>query len=401
VIRRLGDDLRHDAVIVDARRTPICRRGGALAAVPPVTLTAAVLRALGHELGTGVGPGRALPDDVVWASSRPSPGNLARIAALESGLGQAVPGATVDRQCGGGLEAVRLAAALIGSGQAEIVLAGGVDSASLTDAADGVREGPSPQAPFTPAGHPDPGMGEAADELADRWGISRERQDSYAARSYERAAAARSAGVPMGELVPVGSVLEDDRLRLPGIRTLGRLRPAFPPPGRDGTVTPGNACGIADGAAGVTLISGGLRGALGVPGLRVVATAAVGIDPALPGLGSLEAARVVLDRAGVTVQDLATIEVVEAFAAQVLALTEGLGLTGDDGGDELDGPGPLVCPDGGAIALGHPWGASGALLLVRLFDRLVRRGQVAGRLGLATCAVAGGQGVAVLVETVT
>jgi acetyl-CoA C-acetyltransferase len=386
-------------VIVDARRTPLCRRGGALRGFGPTTLAATVLRGLGSAQLGGRFPVPRV-DDVVLGSSRPAPGNLARIAALEAGLGQGVPGVTIDRQCGGGLESVRLAAALIASGEAEVMLAGGVDSASWTDGAAGVQNGASPQAPFTPDGFPDPGLGAAADALAELLGISRQRQDAYAARSYERAAAARAEGSPDAEIVPVGAVYEDDRSRLLTGRTLARLRPAFAPAGRYGTVTPGNACGIADGAAGLTLLSEQLRRATGRPGLRVIATATVGTDPALPGLGSLEAARAVLDRAGVKMQDLAVIEVVEAFAAQVLALTDGLGLTGDAGPDQLDGPGPLVCTDGGAIALGHPWGASGTLLLVRLFSRLVRRGPVAGRLGLATCAVAGGQGVAVLVETV-
>jgi acetyl-CoA C-acetyltransferase len=353
-------------------------------------------------------------DDVVLGSSRPAAGNLARIAALRAGLGEAVPAVTVDRQCGGGLESLRLAAALIGNGDAEVVLAAGVDSASSADA--GVTSGPSPQARFAPEGYPDPLMGRAADDLAAVRGISRERQDAYAARSYRSARLARDAGVFAEELTGVGAVTDDDTPREPSRRVLARLHPAFGP---GSTVTAGNACGIADGAAALTVVSERFRAEHDLPGLRVLGTAVAGTDPALPGLGAVEATRAVLARTGVTLDRVAVLEVTEAFAAQVLALTDALGLPDPQMPDQVlagrvlaggelpgdSGRGPLICPDGGAIALGHPWGASGALLVVRLFSRLVRRAPGAAAsgkpaLGLATCAIAGGQGVAVLFERV-
>ena len=159
-----------------------------------------------------------------------------------------------------------------------------------------------------------------------------------------------------------------------------------------GTVTAGNSCGINDGAAALAVIPEAARAAAGLPGLRVLATAVVGVDPALPGLGPVPAVRAVLRRGRLRLDDVDVVEITEAFAAQVLACTDALGL------DPLAVDAGRVCPDGGAIALGHPWGASGALLVVRLFSRLVRRGL--GRYGIGACAVGGGQGVAVLVEAV-
>jgi acetyl-CoA C-acetyltransferase len=181
----------------------------------------------------------------------------------------------------------------------------------------------------------------------------------------------------------VAGVARDDRPR-PGltVERLARLRPAF----RDGgTVTAGNACGVNDGAAAVTLVDGETHRRLGVPGLRVLATATAGTDPSLPGLGLVPAVRIALGRAGLVLDDIDVVEINEAFAGQVLACCTELGLAPE-----------RVCPDGGALALGHPWGASGAVLVVRLFTQLVR--EQAGRFGLAAIAVGGGQGVAMVVE---
>lgn len=406
------------SVVVEALRTPVTRRGGALAGVPAWGLASPVLAELARRAPAGTAV-----DDVLLASARPAAGNLARIAALDAwrGLdGDAPPGITVDRQCAGGLETVRLAAALVDSGAARVVLAGGVDSASAADGDAGVRTGPSPQASFAPPGLPDPGMGEAADALARVLGIGRERQDRYAVRSHACALRARTEGTPAAETVPVDPgpmetgpvetgpvdrvpvrvtaaphVVEDDRPRSLTLTTAGRLRPVFRPAADGGTVTPGNACGIADGAAAVLVVADDVRAAHRLPGLRIVATATTAGDPGLPGLAAVRAARAVLARAGRKPGDLEVLEVTEAFAAQVLALTDGLGI------DPWARTGPAVCPDGGSLALGHPWGASGTLLLVRLFSRLIRCGPATpGRLGLAVCPAAGGQGVAVLVEVV-
>jgi acetyl-CoA C-acetyltransferase len=343
---------------------------------------------------TGLAGAAVAVDDVVLGNCCGPGGDVARVAALAAGLGADVPGVTVDRQCGSGLEALRIAAALVASGQAGCVLAGGTESASRA------RDGGA-RAAFAPPGFADPDMGPAAEALAARCGIDRERQDAYAARSHRLVLAERAAGTFAEELVPVGGTDRDDRPRALDATTLSRLRPAFataggsagaPGSGGSGTVTAGNACGVNDGAAAVAVVSEGLRAAADLPGLRILGSAVVGVDPALPGLGPVPAVRRVLRHAGLDLADVDVLEITEAFAAQVLACTDALGL------DPLGRDAERVCPQGGAIALGHPWGASGALLAVRLFSRLVRQGR--GRFGVAACAVGGGQGVAVLVERV-
>ncbi len=356
--------------------------GRALAARDAAGLAAPVLRALSEDLVALGADGRV--DDVVLGNCCGPGGDVARVAALAAGLGVDVPAVTVDRQCGAGLEAVRLAAALVRSGEADVVLAGGTESASHA------RDGGA-RAPFTPPGWPDPEMGAAADDLAAKAGVTRERQDAYAARSHRLVVAAAGAGVFDDEIVEVDGVRRDDRPR-PRLDAgmLARMPAAFTP---GGAATAGNSCGINDGAAGVAVVPEELRACAGVPGLRIVATAAVGVDPVLPGLGPVPAVRAALRRAGLTLDAVDVVEITEAFAAQVLACTDALGL------DPLGVDAGRVCPDGGAIALGHPWGASGALLVVRLFSSLVRR--PGGRYGVATCAVGGGQGVAVVVEVVT
>jgi acetyl-CoA C-acetyltransferase len=379
---------RH-AVVVAARRTPVAAVGRGLAGRAAAELAAPVLAALAADLERLIPHRRPGVDEVVLGNCRGPGGNTARIASLAAGLPREVPGLTLDRQCGSGLEAVRLGAALIAAGEADLVLAGGVESASTAPG------GAQHRAPFTPAGDRDPDMGPAADAAAALRGIDRARQDAYAARSHARAVAAAGSGVFDSELVPLAGMTRDDRPRPGlGVATLARFRPAFSP---GGTVTAGNACGVNDGAAAVALVSERLRADAGVPGLRVVATAAVGGDPALPALAAAPAIRSALDRGGLTLDDIAVFEVTEAFAAQLLACTDELGL------DPLGRDADRVCPDGGAIALGHPWSASGTLLVVRLFSRLVRRtgGTVdAGRFGVAACAIGGGQGLAVVFERV-
>jgi acetyl-CoA C-acetyltransferase len=390
-------------VVVAARRTPFATAGRALAGLGVEALAGPVLRALAAEvvdLADLAGPTRVtgLVDDVVLGNCCGPGGAVARVAALAAGLGERVPGVTVDRQCGSGLEAVRLAAALVGSGAADVVLAGGVESASQVGAASGWRAGVAasfPQARFAPAGSPDPQMGRAADALAHTRGVSRERQDAYAARSHERAVAMQDRGGFDAELVPVGGVDRDDRPRRSLSRaTLARFRPAFPGAAHPVTVTAGNACGVTDGAAAVAVVSEQARLWSGLPGLRILGSAACGVDPALPGLGPVPAVREVLERTGVGLDQVQVIEIVEAFAAQVLACTDDWGL------DPLGRDADRVCAQGGALALGHPWGASGAMLVVRLFSRMVRSPMPPGSYGLACCAVGGGQGLAVLVERV-
>jgi acetyl-CoA C-acetyltransferase len=367
----------HAPVVVAARRTPVTTAGRALASLDAAGLAAPVLAAVRADIAPLDPP----VDDVLLGNCCGPGGDVARVAALAAGLGASVPGVTVDRQCGAGLESLRLGAALVRSGEARLVLAGGTESATHA------RNGEA-RAAFAPAGWPDPEMGEAADDLAVRAGVVRTRQDAYAARSHRLAVAAADAGVFDPELVAAAGCRHDDRPRRRlGEEILARMPAAFVP---GGTVTAGNSCGINDGAAALAVVAA--ADADGLAGLRIVASAVAGVDPALPGLGPVPAVRAVLDRAGIPLAAVDVVEITEAFAAQVLACTDALGL------DPLGTDGVRVCPDGGAIALGHPWGASGALLVVRLFSSLVRRRL--GRYGLAACAVGGGQGVALLVEAV-
>ncbi|MER7449491.1 thiolase family protein [Nocardia beijingensis] len=370
-------------VLVAPRRTPIGNAGHGLSDLTATDLAAPVLReVLASVRGAGI---EAEVDDVVLGNCLGPGGDPARVAALRAGLGVHVPGVTVDRQCGSGLDAVMQAALRVRSGADELLLAGGVESASTAPwrfwppvaDAEPVRY---TRAPFAPPGFPDPDMGVAADDLARARGISRERQDAYAARSHTLAAAADFSA----EIVPVGGVHRDERIRA-GMTTarLARLRPSF---GVDGTATAGNSCGISDGAAAMVVTTETI--AAGLPALRILGCAVAGSDPAYPGLGPVPAIRKLLRRTGFGVADLGVVEITEAFASVVLAVADELGL------DES-----TICPQGGAIAMGHPWGASGAILLVRLASQMLCADGPA--LGLAACAIGGGQGIAVLVERVS
>ncbi|GAA5108938.1 thiolase family protein [Nocardia iowensis] len=369
-------------VLVAPRRTPIGNAEHGFAELTTTDLAAPVLREVLSSLrGAGV---TAEVDDVVLGNCLGPGGDPARIAALRAGLGVQVPGVTVDRQCGSGLDAVMQAAVRVRSGADELILAGGVESASTAPwrfwppvaDAEPVRY---TRAPFAPQGFPDPDMGVAADDLARARGISRERQDAYAARSHTLAAAADFSA----EIVPIGEVRRDERIRVGMTEArLARLRPSF---GADGTATAGNSCGISDGAAVLAVTSESL--AAGLPALRIVGAAVAGSDPAYPGLGPVPAIRKLLRRTGVDLAEIGIIEITEAFASVVLAVSDELGL--DDA---------KLCPQGGAIAMGHPWGASGAILLVRLASQMLREGGPA--LGLAACAIGGGQGIAMLVERI-
>jgi acetyl-CoA C-acetyltransferase len=366
-------DLDHDVtpVVVAARRTAIATAGRGLSAMAADELASPVLSALVDDLG-----GCAV-DDVVLGSSRGPGGAVARVAALRAGLGEHVPGMTIDRQCAAGLEAVATAAALVASRQATVVLAGGVESAS---------HAPAGRAAFAPVDVGDPDMGVAAETVARESGVTRARQDAYAARSHARALEAQRAGVFDDEIVVLAGQTADDRPRPITTERLARLRPAFV---EGGTVTAGNSCGISDGAAAVAVVPEWLRAQHGWPGLAIRSVGRAGVDPRRCGLGFVPASREAMERAGTTVADIGTVEIVEAFAGQVLAGVDDLGI------EET-----AVCPDGGALALGHPWGASGAVLVVRLFSRLVRqrRGVPSRPFALAAVAAGGGQGVAVVLE---
>lgn len=383
-------------VLVAGARTPIGTAGRSLAAYSAAELAAPVIA---HLAGCAQALGAAsevdgLPrpvDEVVLGNCMGPGGDVARVAALSAGLAPEVPALTVDRQCASGLSAVVTAIERVGTSPG-VVIAGGVESVSTApwrfwppqEGRPAVRY---ERAPFAPDEVGDPDMGVANDLYAEEQGISRTAQDEYAARSHTRAWASAEAGLFDLELVPVGSVARDERPR-PGMTAarLGRLRPAFR---ARGTATAGNSCGINDGAAGVLVVDARTHARWGVPGLRVLGTATAACDPNRPGRALVPAAREALERAGTTLAEIDVLELNEAFAGQVLACCAELGVDP-----------ARVCPQGGALALGHPWGASGAVLMVRLFSQLVRQGEPGAR-GLAAIAAGGGQGVAVVVEAVS
>ena len=387
------------AVLVAARRSAIGTAGRAFAEHTVDALAAPVLA----HVARAVAPAGLAVDDVVLGNCMGPGGDLARVSALRAGLGDGVPGVTVDRQCGSGLDAVLQSASRVRAGDARLLLAGGAESASTAPHRSWPGSGERyTRAPFAPTGFPDPDMGPAADRLAAELGISRARQDAWAARSHTRAAAAQQAGVFDAEIVPVDGVVRDDRPRAAmDVARLARFAPVFAgdhdaqlaagsravAASDRGTVTAGNSCGFSDGAAAMAVTTEAVARELGLPALRVRAAAVAAGDPSLPGLGAAPAARAALARAGMSPADLGFVEITEAFAAQVLAVSDALGLDED-----------LISGDGGAIALGHPWGASGAVLLVRLAARMAAADD--SRAGLAACSIGGGQGVAMIVERV-
>jgi 3-oxoadipyl-CoA thiolase len=388
--------------IAAARRTPIGRLRGALSAVRPDDLSAAVLRGLLDSV-PALDPARI--DDVYWGAANQAGEdnrNLARMAVLLAGLPEGVPGATVNRLCASGMEAVTTAARAIGSGEADVVVAGGCESMSR---APFVLPRPDEALPHrmetfdTRLGwrltnprmrelHGVLSMGETAEEVAARYGIGRAEQDAFALRSHRLAAAAREAGHFDAELLPVvrpdGALVERDESIRPDTTAekLAALKPVFRP---GGIVTAGNASPMNDGAAALLLVSERALAELELEPLgRYVAGASAGVHPDVMGIGPVPATRRVLERSGWKLAELETAEFNEAFAAQALASVGELGIDPE-----------LVNPSGGAIALGHPLGCSGARILTTLLHRMRRTG---ARRGLATMCVGVGQGSAVLVE---
>ncbi|MGW5639265.1 thiolase family protein [Streptomyces sp. NPDC003832] len=385
-----------------ARRTPIGKLRGALSSVRPDDLAAAVIRGLIADV-PALDPARI--DDVYWGAANQAGEdnrNVARMAALLAGLPESVPGATVNRLCASGLEAVTTAARTIAAGEADIVLAGGSESMSrapfvLPRPDEGLphrietvdtRLGWRLVNPAMRDLHGLLSMGETAEEVAARHGVSRERQDEFALRSHRLAARAREAGHFDAEILPVvrpdGVVVDRDECvrEDTSLERLARLKPVF----RDGgTVTAGNASPMNDGAAGLLLVSEEVLGELGLESLgRYVAGASAGVHPDVMGIGPVPATRKALARVGWAVGDVQEAEFNEAFAAQAVACVDLLGIDPE-----------LVNPSGGAIALGHPLGCSGARILTTLLHRMRRVG--AGR-GVAAMCVGVGQGSAVLVE---
>jgi acetyl-CoA C-acetyltransferase len=384
--------LERAPVVVAARRTPIGIRGRSLAGYTADALAAPVIRAVLDDASSWEGMPAAGIADVVLGNCLGPGGNTARVAALAAGLGATVPGMTIDRQCGSGLAAVIEAATAMRAGDERPRIAGGVESAS-TAPVRSIGGVPYSRAPFAPTGFPDPDMVRAAEDLAAARAISRERQDSYASLSHRRAETAAAIGAFDDELVGLepgaaqsaavpSRPLSDDGIGSVSSSKLARFPALFP----GGTLTAGSSSRISDGAAVVLLAPAGTA-----PGLALLAHATIGCDPALPGLGAAPAIREALERAGLDIGEIAALEIVEAFASQTLAVLETLGLADDD---------PRVCADGGALALGHPWGASGAVGVVRLFSRLVRGGAPCGTLGVVAASIGGGMGVAAVFEVV-
>jgi acetyl-CoA C-acetyltransferase len=382
-------------VIIAALRTPVCRANGALKHLRSHELLAPVLTALLAE--TGVDAGEIA--DVVIGNAVGAGGNVARLAALEAGLPVTVPGLTVDRQCGSGLDAIVLASRLVAAGGGTY-LAGGVESISTAPLRAHRNDDGEPaffsRAQFAPHSHGDPDMGVAAENVAREYGISRARQDEFALRSHRRAVAAQAKGTFAGETVALpaagpgpaasGAVTTDDGPRPKLSEALmARFPAAFV---ESGTVTAGNSCFDADGAAAVVITSLARARELGAAdALAVLGTDTAGVEPQLLGIGAAAAASRLLAAQSVDAADLDLVEFNEAFASQTLACLDHLGI------DAL-----RANADGGALALGHAYGASGAVLVTRLLAQ-ARQEPAApeqGKLALAMISIAGGMGTAAL-----
>src|SRR5438445_36330 len=381
------------AVILSAVRTPIGRYGGALSGVRPDDLAALVIREAVERAGV---PAEAIED--VWFGAANQAGednrNVARMAALLAGLPESVAGVTVNRLCASGLTAVVAACHAVAAGDGDLFVAGGVESMSRAPLVRSRPEYGDETMYDTQLGwrFPNPrlaekfpleSMGETGENVAERWDVSREEQDAFALRSQQRWAAAAEAGRFDDELVSVDGVVRDEHPRPDtSAEKLAALEPVFR---AGGTVTAGNSSGINDGAAALVIASEEKARELGIQPLgRFVGSAVAGVDPRVMGIGPVPAVRKLLARAGVDAGEIDLVELNEAFASQSLAVIRELGLDHEK-----------VNVNGGAIALGHPLGMSGARLVVSLLHELRRRG---GRYGLATLCVGVGQGQAALFE---
>ena len=389
-----------DVVIVAATRTAVGSFQGSLANIPAVDLGAAVIR----QLLTQTGLDGELVDEVILGQvlTAGAGQNPARQAAIKAGLPHAVPALTLNKVCGSGLKALHLAAQAIRCGDAEIIIAGGQENMSLSNyvmpgARTGLRMGHASLVDTMISdglwdAFNDYHMGITAENLVDKYGISREEQDTFAAASQQKAAAAIEARRFVDEITPIlipqrkGDPIAFATDEQPRAGTtadaLAKLKPAFK---KDGSVTAGNASSLNDGAAAVMLMSAAKAQELELPVLaRIKAYANAGVDPAIMGIGPVSATRRCLDKAGWTLDQLDLIEANEAFAAQALSV-----------GKELGWDASKVNVNGGAIALGHPIGASGCRVLVTLLHEMIKRD---AKKGLATLCIGGGQGVALAIE---
>jgi acetyl-CoA C-acetyltransferase len=377
-----------EAVIIAAARTPIGRaRKGSLVDARPDDLVAFAIEAALRQVPE---LDRADVVDVMVGCGFPEQKqgmNLGRRAALLAGLPAAVPGTTVNRFCASSLQTIRMAFHAVKAGEGDAFVAAGVESITQVDGYPKDAEELHPKlfgdnAPIANVYIP---MGMTAENVAERWDVSREDMDRYAQRSQERAVAAQDSGFFAREITPWNGVGADDGPRREStLEKLGELEPAFKPGGR---VTAGNSCPLNDGAAAVVVTTAEKAAELGVePRARIVASAVSGVEPEIMGVGPIDAVRRVLDRAGMTIDDVDVVELNEAFAAQVLPVCRELG---------IDPFGEKVNPHGGAIALGHPYGMTGARIMCTLLNDLET---LDGTIGLETMCVGGGQGMAMLVE---
>ena len=388
-----------DAVVLSAVRTPVGRYGGGLAGVRPDDLAALAVAAAVERAGV---PADEIED--VWLGCANQAGednrNVARFAALLAGLPESVAGVTVNRLCASGLAAVVGACHAVIAGDGDLFVAGGVESMSRAPLVTPKPEAAYPRGdrtlydttlgwrfvnPRYAERFSTATMGETGDNVADRWHVSREDQDAFALESQRRWAASDAEGRFADELVPAGELERDEHPRPDtSVEKLASLKPAF---GSEGTVTAGNASGINDGAAALVVASAERARAMDIEPLGTFRGSAVaGVDPAVMGIGPIPAVRKLLDRTGVGVDELDLVELNEAFASQSVAVIRELGLDP-----------AAVNVSGGAIAIGHPLGMSGARLVVTLLHELRRRG---GRYGVATMCVGVGQGQAALFERV-
>jgi acetyl-CoA C-acetyltransferase len=386
-----------DVVIASAARTAIGSYGKGLAGIPPSDLGAAASVAALER--AGIEPDQV--EHVVFGNvihTEAADMYMARVVGMKAGIPKEVPAYTVNRLCGTGVQAIVSAAQAIQTGEAQVALAGGAESMSrgpywMPSARWGARMGEAELVDPVIGGLTDPFssvlMGVTAENLAERGSISRERQDAFAVESHRRAAAAREAGRFDEEIVPVEVKVKRERVPFTRdehirpeatIESMAKLSPVFKP---DGTVTAGNASGMNDAGAALVLMSAEKARELGIPArARVLAYASCGVDPAIMGIGPVPAVRKVLARSGRSLDEIGVIELNEAFAAQALAVIDDLGL------DEAK-----VNPNGGAIALGHPIGATGAAITTKILFEMERSGS---ELGLVTLCIGGGQGIALL-----
>ncbi|KAF0817316.1 Acetyl-CoA acetyltransferase [Bacillus sp. ZZV12-4809] len=359
-------------MIVQAKRTPIGKANGMLKDFGPHELAVTLLKYLAEGLEEKI-------DDVILGNVVGPGGNIARLSVLEAGLPLSVPGLTLDRQCSAGLEAIRLACHLIQGGAGTCYIAGGTESASTSPF--------SKRARFSPDDIGDPDMGAAAENVADKYSISREDQDTYALLSYERSWKAFENGILADELIPFGSHTYDEEFlkKRKMDSLLNRAKPIFK---KYGTVTAANSCGIHDGASAVlvmeeeTAIKNGYR-----PILRFADSEVSGVNPNYPGIAPVPAIQDILERNYLTIDDIDLIEINEAFASKIAACS-----------NEVSIPYEKLNVNGGALTIGHPYGASGAVMVTKLFYEVQRRSDC--NYVLAAIGSGGGVGVAILFEVV-